>query len=100
MCSIYGRLNAGLKHSMTESHHMSALYAQAKVNRQLNQTFPPTKYHETSALANQRKESYSFGGWSDTPVSNIVLAIIFNNYYSKMLQGSHIIFYYINWNAL
>ena len=74
MLHFFGRLNAGLKHSMIESHHMS----QAKVNRQLNQTFPPTKYHETSALVNQRKESYSFGGWSDTPVSNIVLAIISN----------------------
>lgn len=75
---VHKRLNAGLKHSMTESHHMS----QAKVNRQLNQTFPPTKYHETSALVNQRKESYSFGGWSDTP--SVGVENIRNSHYTSM----------------
>lgn len=75
---VHKRLNAGLKHSMTESHHMS----QAKVNRQLNQTFPPTKSHETSALVNQRKESYSFSGWSDTP--SIGVENIRNSHYTSM----------------
>jgi len=75
---VHKRLNAGLKHSMTESHHVS----QAKVNRQLNQTFPPTKSYKTSALVNQRKESYSFGGWSDTP--SVGVENIRNSHYTSM----------------
>ena len=74
-----GRLNAGLKHSIDDSHHKSALYAQAKADKRMNQTFPPAKSNAISALVYQRKESYSFGGWSDTPVSNSGLAVILMN---------------------
>ncbi|XP_068714767.1 uncharacterized protein [Montipora foliosa] len=76
------RLNAGLKHSIDESHHKSALYTQAKADKRMNQTFPPAKSNAISALVYQRKESYSFGGWSDTPSAGV--ENIRNSHYTSM----------------
>ena len=64
------RLNAGLKQSIHESNQKSVLFAEAKADRRLNLTFPPAgSSHQMAATVNHGRQSYAFGGWSDSPVS-------------------------------
>ena len=63
------RLNEGLKQAIVESDRKSAVYAKAKADGRLNLTFPPVNSHEMAAPVNHRRQSYTFSGWSDNPVS-------------------------------
>ena len=64
------RLNAGLKQSIHESNQKSALFAEATADRRLNLTFPPAgSSHQMAGTVNHGRQSYAFGGWSDSPVS-------------------------------
>ena len=64
------RLNAGLKQSIHESNRKSALFAEATADRRLNLTFPPAgSSHQMAGTVNHGRQSYAFGGWSDSPVS-------------------------------
>lgn len=58
-----------MQHAIDDSEHKTALYMQAKADRRLNLTFPPVKSQGMTSAANQDRLGYSFGGWSDSPVS-------------------------------
>lgn len=66
------RLNAGLKQSIHESNQKSVLFAEAKADRRLNLTFPPAgSSHQMAATVNHDRQSYAFGGWSDSPSAGV-----------------------------
>ena len=59
-----------LRCRLNDSNQKSVLFAEAKADRRLNLTFPPAgSSHQMAATVNHGRQSYAFGGWSDSPVS-------------------------------